>query len=130
MQAPPLDALDGRSAVLATMHHKERVIAPLLGRFLGLQVQVPAGFDSDRFGTFSRDVARTGSALDAARAKIAAGFAHLPDATVGLASEGSFGPPPELPFISMGVELVLLVDRDSASVAGAHRRCPHSAAVS
>lgn len=121
MQAPPLDALAGRSAVLATMHHKERVIAPLLGRFLGLQVQVPAGFDSDRFGTFSRDVARTGSALDAARAKIAAGFAHLPDARVGLASEGSFGPHPELPFVSMGVELVLLVDRDSGlELAGWH----------
>ena len=130
MAALPLDALAGRTAVLATMHGKEAAIAPVLARFTGLRVAVPNGFDSDRFGTFSREIPRTGSALDAARAKIAAGFAHLPDATVGLASEGSFGPPPELPFISMGVELVLLVDRDSASVAGAHRRCPHSAAVS
>jgi hypothetical protein len=121
MHAPPLDALAGRTAVLATMHHKERVIAPLLGRFLGLQVQVPPGFDSDPFGTFSRDVARTGSALEAARAKIAAGFAQLPEARVGLASEGSFGPHPELPFISMGLELVLLVDRDSGlELAGWH----------
>lgn len=121
MYAPPLDALAGRTAVLATMHHKERVIAPLLARFLGLQVQVPPGFDSDRFGTFSRDVARTGSALEAARAKIAAGFAQLPEARVGLASEGSFGPHPELPFVSMGLELVLLIDRDSGlELAGWH----------
>lgn len=121
MQAPPLGALAGRTAVLATMHHKERVIAPLLGRFLGLKVQVPQGFDSDRFGTFSREIARTGSALEAARAKIAAGFALMPEANVGLASEGSFGPHPELPFVSMGLELVLLVDRDSGlELAGWH----------
>lgn len=121
MQAPSLDALAGRIAVLATMHRKEQVIAPLLGRFLGLQVQVPAGFDSDRFGTFSRDVARAGSALETARAKIAAGFEHLPEARVGLASEGSFGPHPELPFVSMGLELVLLIDRDSGlELAGWH----------
>lgn len=122
MSSPPPDAWAGRTAVLATMHGKEAAIAPVLARFTGLRVVVPDGFDSDRFGTFSRDIPRAGSALDAARAKIAAGFACRPDATVGLASEGSFGPHPALPFVPLGTELVLLVDRTHGlELAGWHR---------
>ena len=56
-------------AVLATMHGKERVIAPILEQGLGLRVALALGLDTDRFGTFSREVERTGSQLDAARAK-------------------------------------------------------------
>jgi len=108
---PPLP--DGARAVLATMHGKERAIAPLAARFLGLAVEVPAGLDTDMFGTFSREVARPGTPLDAARAKIAAAFALVPDAGVGIASEGSFGPHPAVPFAALGRELVLLVDRTS-----------------
>jgi len=84
--------------LLATMHGKEDVIAPLAERFLGVRLQVVDGLDTDTFGTFSRDVARTGSQLDAARAKVAAAFDMLPDILLGLASEGSFGPHPYLPF--------------------------------
>ena len=47
-------------AVLATMHGKERAIAPVLARFLGLKVEVAPGLDTDAFGTFSREAARTG----------------------------------------------------------------------
>ena len=54
MSSPPLDALAGRTAVLATMHGKEAAIGPVLARFTGLYVVVPEHFDSDRFGTFSR----------------------------------------------------------------------------
>ena len=99
-------------AVLATMHGKERVIAPILREGLGLVVGLAMGVDTDRFGTFSRDVERAGSQLDAARAKIAAGFEYAPYARVGIASEGSFGPHPYVPFLALGRELILLVDRD------------------
>lgn len=102
---------DNEAAVLATMHGKERVIAPLLGRALGLRVMPSSGIDTDRFGTFSREVERTGSQLDAARAKIAAAFAAAPDATVALASEGSFGPHPFVPFVPLAREIVVLADR-------------------
>ena len=71
------------------------------------------GVDTDKFGTFSREVRRSGSQLDAARAKIAAGFEYAPFARVGLASEGSFGPHPYVPFLAIGRELVLMVDRES-----------------
>ncbi|WP_309643964.1 DUF6671 family protein [Phenylobacterium sp.] len=99
-------------AVLATMHGKERAIGPVLEQGLGLRVALAMGLDTDRFGTFSREVERTGSQLDAARAKIAEGFEYAPYARVGLASEGSFGPHPYIPFLAVGRELVLLIDRE------------------
>ncbi len=111
-------------AVLATMHGKEQVIAPLLHRSLGLQINVPQDFDTDRFGSFSRDVTRNGSALDAARAKIAAAFERVPQARVGLASEGSFGPHPQIPFLPVGSEIVLLIDRQSGLELSGHHLSP------
>ncbi len=99
-------------AVLATMHGKERAIGPVLAQGLGLRVALAMGLNTDRFGTFSRDVERTGSQLEAAKAKIAAGFEYAPYARVGIASEGSFGPHPYIPFLALGRELVLLIDRE------------------
>ena len=100
----------GENAVLATKHAKERVIEPLARRFLGLTLGVASNIDTDAFGTFSRDIARTGSQLDAARAKIGAIFALDPDVAVALASEGSFGPHPYLPFCPLEREIVVLRD--------------------
>lgn len=104
-------SFDNTDAILATMHGKERVIAPLLQAALGLRIQVVAGLDTDRFGSFSRDIPRIGSPLDAARAKIAAAFELAPHAPIGVASEGSFGPYPQIPFIPFDSEIVLLLDR-------------------
>ncbi|MBL6854641.1 MAG: hypothetical protein ISS15_20095 [Alphaproteobacteria bacterium] len=115
---------DHELAVLATMHAKERVIAPLLERALGLRVRVSNGIDTDRFGTFSRDVERTGSQLDAARAKIAAAFADTPDAQVALASEGTFGPHPYIPFLPLAREIVVLADRASGLELIGHHASP------
>jgi len=103
--------LSGSLAVIATMHGKQEVLAPLLSDGLGLLCRVPAGLDTDRFGTFSRDRARDGNALDAARAKAAAALDLMPEARIAIASEGSFGPHPQIPFAPMGRELVLLIDR-------------------
>jgi len=100
-------------AVLATMHGKERVIAPLLRGALGLRVRVAPGINTDRFGTFSRDIERTGSQLDAARAKIAAAFEMSPGARVAVASEGSFGPHSQIPFAPLAREIVVMKDRVS-----------------
>ena len=95
------------------MHGKERAIAPLAARFLGLDVRVAERLDTDMFGTFSREIERAGPPRDAARAKIAAAFRLMPEATVGIASEGSFGPHPQVPFAALNRELVLLIDRES-----------------
>ncbi|MTJ79564.1 MAG: hypothetical protein F8N37_00885 [Telmatospirillum sp.] len=111
----------GVTAVLASMHAKERAIAPVLEAGLGLVITPAVGLNTDQFGTFSRDIARTGSPSEAARAKIAAGFDVRPDARIGIASEGCFGPHPQIPFLAQDTELVLLCDRDSGlELAGYH----------
>jgi hypothetical protein len=88
------------------MHGKERAIAPLFDLQLGMKVILPnGGFDSDRFGTFTRDIPRQGSQLEAARAKELSGL------EVAIASEGSFTPHPAFPFVAENRELVILVDQ-------------------
>lgn len=113
MQSEQNFSLAGKRAVLATMHRKEQAIQPLLEATIGVGVHIPRGFDTDRFGTFSREIERAGSQLDAARAKIAAAFAHDPEAQVGIASEGTFGPHPVIPLVPLGREIVVLRDRET-----------------
>jgi ribosomal protein L37E len=106
---------------LATRHGKERALAPLLEARLGVQVVLAEGVDTDRFGTFTREVPRPGGALEAARAKAEAALAACPAARFGLASEGSFGAHPHLPFVPGGHELVLLRERGGGlEVVGEH----------
>lgn len=66
------------------------------------------GFDTDSLGTFTREVPREGSQLEAAREKARAGIdrSGLP---FGLGSEGAFGPGP-LGLSSVNLELVVLLD--------------------
>ena len=51
----------GRRAALGTKHRKEAVIAPLVRDGLGVEAVVPPDFDSDRFGTFTREIPRVGT---------------------------------------------------------------------
>jgi hypothetical protein len=99
----------GRPLVIATMHHKDKVIGPVLTRELGVQVVVPRGFDTDRFGTFTREVPRAGDQVSAARTKLSAAL-RVTGCDLGIASEGSFAPHPEVAFIPMNTELLLLLD--------------------
>ncbi|AFY76976.1 MAG: hypothetical protein IGR93_20855 [Hydrococcus sp. C42_A2020_068] len=99
-----------RLAILATMHQKERVIAPLLETELNLQVIVPSQFDTDRFGTFTREIKRVGTQIEAARLK-AQKVLELTGKTIAIASEGSFYPHPAFPFLSCDREIVLLIDK-------------------
>ena len=111
--------LSSRIAWLVTRHGKARALRPALGAAAGLAVRTLRAVDTDAFGAFSRETDRRGSPLDAARAKIDAGAAAHPGATVLLASEGSFGPHPAIPFLALGDELVLLRDlRTGLEVAG------------
>jgi hypothetical protein len=99
-----------RIVVLATMHQKETVMAPLLERELGLAVIVSTQLNTDRFGTFTREMKRPGTQLEAARAKARTAL-QLTGKTIAIASEGSFGPHPLLPSIPCNRELVLLLDQ-------------------
>lgn len=96
----------GRTALIATLHGKERALAPALEP-LGFKVRVVEGLDTDRFGTFTGEVERTGSMLDAARDKARAAFALSPEADWIVASEGAFGPSAAIPMLAEAKELLL-----------------------
>lgn len=72
----------GRRASIAAMHGKERVIDPILSRSLGLVGSPAAGIDTDKFGTFSREIERQAGQRETARAKALA--APLLEAKAGL----------------------------------------------
>ncbi|PMB21063.1 DUF6671 family protein, partial [Fischerella thermalis] len=104
------ELFNNRIAVLATKHQKERVIAPILEAELRMKVVVPEDFDTDVFGTFTREVKRPGNQVEAARLKAKKAL-ELTGESLAIASEGSFGPHPEIPFISGNREVVLLLDQ-------------------
>lgn len=99
----------GQRAVLATMHGKQIAITPTLRAGLGLVVDTAAGLDTDALGTFSGETPRAGSMREAAIAKARLGMAAA-GLSLGIASEGSYGPHPFIPFVAGGIELMVLVD--------------------
>lgn len=124
----------GRMAALATRHHKQDLIAPALAE-TGLRVVV-ADVDTDRFGTFTGEVPRSGGALEVAERKARAAIA-CSGLDAGLASEGSFAPHPAAPFLTADVEIVLFADdrlgivvHDHAISIAEAARCTVSADVS
>ena len=109
-----------RKIVIATKHSKEKAMGAFLSS-LGLEYFVPEDFDTDTFGTFTREVSRAGNQLEAARKKAMEAMKYT-GADIAIASEGSFGPDPEMPFVSSNLELVLLVDvKHGVEVAGHYR---------
>ncbi|MBM7660145.1 hypothetical protein JOC85_000912 [Bacillus mesophilus] len=101
-----------RVGILATMHQKEKVMMPLLERELGISVYIPNNFNTDCFGTFTRDVERPGSQLDAAKLKAEQALL-LTKGTLAISSEGTFGPHPYVPFLPLNTEIVLLIDKEN-----------------
>lgn len=100
----------GRRVALATKHGKLAQIGPALRAAVSLEV-VPVDLDTDMFGTFTGEIARPGDTLHTAIAKAEAA-AHAGMISLGVASEGSFGPHPGSPFVSANLEIVVLVDLD------------------
>jgi hypothetical protein len=117
----------GASFILLTKHGKERAITPRLARALRATVTVIDSFDTDRLGTFTREVPRFGNQLDAARKK-AELATELTGCPLGLGSEGSFSPGP-FGLGSFNLEVITLVDRvRGLEITGAIRDPGHQAA--
>lgn len=100
----------GRKLVIATMHGKEQVLAPVLQEALGVDLILPASFNTDAFGTFSGEIPRELSPDAAAIAKCSLAM-QLTGCDLAVASEGSFGPHPILGFVPTNEEWLFLVDR-------------------
>lgn len=94
---------------LPTLHGKQAIMAAVLEPATGCRVVHVADVDTDRFGTFTREVTRTGNQLEAARAKARAAMERS-GLQLALASEGAFVSDPIAGVIPWNVEIVLLID--------------------
>lgn len=100
----------GLTAALLTQHGKEAQVAPALAG-LGIRVARIGHVDTDTLGSFTREIARAGSQLEAARrkARLAAEGAGT---RLGLGSEGAFTTDPHTGLIPWNLELLVLIDRE------------------
>ncbi len=96
-------------AVLTTKHEKELLITKPFRIGLGIEVITPEGIDTDILGTFTGEIPRVGTMRDVLinKARIGMKLTGLP---LGIASEGSFGPHPSIPFIASDFEMLIFID--------------------
>ena len=97
----------GIEAVITTQHSKEKLIAPALTA-LGIEI-IHHRFDTDTLGTFSGEIPRTLPQRDTALKKARIGMDAI-GIKYGLASEGSIGPDPIVPFINSAIESIAWID--------------------
>jgi hypothetical protein len=101
--------LKGKQVLLATMHKKELAIKQSFEQSLGCEVILPQNYDTDQFGTFCGEKERhlIPSKMVIHKAKIAMEqFSY----EFGIASEGSFGPHPLIPFLPLQEEWLGFID--------------------
>lgn len=111
VQIDPPDALcapSARAAALATRHGKERVIAPAFARWAGIELRL-ADVDTDALGAFTGEIPRLLPMRETllAKARLGADATGLAQA---VASEGSFGPHPVIPFLAAAHEMMAFID--------------------
>lgn len=94
--------------VLATLHEKEKAIAPAFSDLLGMEV-IKAEIDTDVLGTFTGEIERKGTPLECAREKCKLAVKESKFG-IGLSSEGSFGPHPYIPFLTCNHEILYFMD--------------------
>ncbi len=109
-----------RRGCIVSMHKKQEVIAPLLSSELGIICTPLEAVDTDALGTFSGEVERKGSPLEALRAKCQLAIDCGWDDIV-IASEGSFGPHPQMYFAYADDEWVMFKDvKNNLEILGRH----------
>tara|TARA_R110002072_G_scaffold216973_2_gene374557 strand:+ start:161 stop:1009 length:849 start_codon:yes stop_codon:yes gene_type:complete len=101
---------ENRKLVIATKHEKEKVIAPLLEKNLGVTCFINKSFDTDTLGTFSGEIERELDPISTLRRKCLIAM-KLSNCDLGVASEGSFGAHPSIFFVSADDELLILIDQ-------------------
>ena len=93
----------------ATIHEKEKAISPFFESLLGCKV-VQAKINTDLLGTFSGEIERELSPSQCVKEKCYRGM-DKEKTTLGIASEGSFGPYPFLPLAYANHEILFFIDK-------------------
>ena len=101
----------GEKIVLTTLHKKEQIISPVFQKMLDAEV-VLCKVNTDLLGTFSGEIERKNSAIDCAKKKCLWGIEQS-GLAYGLASEGSFGPHPSIPFFPSNQEIICFYDKSN-----------------
>ena len=101
---------EGRSIVIATKHKKQNAMAALLEKELGVTCIVPENLDTDLLGTFSGEIERELSPIDAAKKKCMLAM-KLTNTDLAISSEGSFGAHPLLYFLPADDEVLVFIDQ-------------------
>jgi hypothetical protein len=101
----------GTRVAFLTQHGKERLLRAALEGALGCELLHTDQYNTDLLGSFTNEISRRGSQADAARHKALIGM-DLLGTTVGVGSEGSFGPDPFGGLSAWNVEMVVWLDRE------------------
>ena len=96
--------------LLVSKHRKEQVIAPILNS-IGIEIEVIKNFDTDQFGTFTGETPRPEGPKITVKEKCLQGLAQS-EKRIGIASEGSFGAHPFIPFLQANEEWLVYIDLD------------------
>ncbi len=99
----------GRKLVIATMHDKEKVIAPILEGEIGVNCFTDIRLDTDQLGTFTGEIERKNDVITTLRNKCLLAM-EISKCDLAVASEGSFGMHPSIFFVPADDELVMLLD--------------------
>jgi len=99
-----------RTLLIATKHDKEKVIAPLFEKELGVRCIVSSAFDTDILGTFSGEIARKDDPITTVRNKCYMAM-ELSNCDMAIASEGSFGAHPSIYFVAADDEILIFIDK-------------------
>ena len=100
----------GRTLLVATKHEKEKVIAPILERDLGLKCIISSVFNTDELGTFMGEVERRHDPITTARKKCLLAM-ELANCDMAIANEGSFGPHPSFYLLPADDEFLFFKDK-------------------
>ncbi len=108
-----MSLFENKKALIITKHGKQKVIAPPLERHLHLPSSV-FEIDTDKLGTFSKEIPRTMSPRDCAKAKCKIAydtFEHISKQSFCfISSEGSFGSHPDYPMLRCNTEILYFWD--------------------
>ena len=104
-----LDIFSGRKLVVASMHKKEEIIAPIIEHHLPVKCMCAEFLNTDLLGTFSGEIPREQNAYLTAVKKCELALA-ITGNDLAIASEGSFGPHPHAFMINVNEELLVLLD--------------------